>query len=67
MQIYFFSAMLPVEEGSGDAETLSEEEGLPDCTWNDYCTDRLQIKSISIQSDLLKLKGEHKHRVHPKG
>lgn len=68
MQIYFFSAMLPVEEGSGDAETLSEEEGLLKCcTWNDCCTDRLQIKSISIQSDLLKLKGEHKHRVHPKG
>lgn len=38
MQMLLFSAMFSVEEGSGDPETLSEEEGLPRCTWNDYCT-----------------------------
>lgn len=61
MQMLLFSAMLSVEEGSGDAETFSEEEGLPCCMWSDSCTNRLKIKSISIQSELLKLKGKHKH------
>lgn len=55
---FFFSAMLSVEEGSGDAEMLSEEEGLPCWTWNDCCTNGLKIKSVSIQSELVKAEGE---------
>lgn len=62
-----FLAMRSVEERRGDADTLSEEEGLPRCMFNDYCTNGLKIKSISIRSEPLKLKWKHKHRIHPKG
>lgn len=56
MQTPLGSAMLSAEDGSGDAEMLSEEEGLPRCTQNNYCTNGLEIQSSSIHSELLKRK-----------
>lgn len=46
--------MMQMPLGSGEAEMLSEEEGWPCCTQNNYCTNGREIQSSSIRSEVLK-------------